>query len=179
VSEADSSSASVVRACELYWQQMEQLKASAICIRLYRNHLGRRVQSVEIIKAVASSGSIGAWVIWQQYPFIWAAIIAAAQVLDALKGVFPFTREHRAASELTMAMELLFIDAELEWEGLFTVPTTATAIMERRARLQRLQLQAEHQKFPDGLNPPRHLIDLALRQATSYLSAYRNGQVLS
>ncbi len=164
------------RASELHWQQLEQLKASSVLIRLYRNQLGKRIQAIEVIKAVASSGAIGGWVIWKHIPFVWAAIIVAAQVIDALKGVFPFSREHRAASELTMALETLLINAELEWEGLFAASVSASDIMLRRARLQRLQLQAEHQHFPEGRNPPQGLIDVASRQATAYLLNYRSGQ---
>ena len=37
------------RQADLYWRQIEQLKGAAVCIRLYRNRLARRVKTVEII----------------------------------------------------------------------------------------------------------------------------------
>ena len=49
-------------------------------------------------------------------PFLWSGIIAAAQLLDATKHIFPFSRQHKAASDLTVALELLCIDAGAEWE---------------------------------------------------------------
>ncbi len=147
---------------------MCQLKAASICMRLYRNRLGRHVRAVEVIKAVASSGSIGAWVIWKDYPLVWGAIIAAAQVLDALKGVFSFVRQHRAACDLTVALELLCIDAELEWEGVYSGALSEDAISVARARLKRLQLEAERKHFPEGLELPAPLIELASREATAY-----------
>ena len=70
------------------------------------------VRAVEIIKAVASSTAIASWVIFKQFPLLWAGIIVAAQLLDALKDVFPFARQHKAASSLTVALETMFIDAE-------------------------------------------------------------------
>jgi hypothetical protein len=100
----------------LYWRQIEQLKAAAVCIRLYRNRLARRVRALEILKAVASSGAIAGWAASRSYPFVWGSIIAAAQLLDALKDVFPFAKLHKQAAELTVALELLLIEAEDEWE---------------------------------------------------------------
>lgn len=77
---------------DIYWRQMEQLKAASVCIRLYRNRLARWVRGVELVRAVASSGSIAAWAWWKDYPLLWGGIIAGAQVLDATKHVFPFAR---------------------------------------------------------------------------------------
>lgn len=62
---------------------------------------------------------IAAWVVWKDWPFIWAGIIAASQLLDATKHIFPFARHHKAASDLTVALELLCIDAEVEWESIY------------------------------------------------------------
>jgi hypothetical protein len=38
------------RQADLYWRQIEQLKGAAVCIRLYRNRLARRVRTVEIVR---------------------------------------------------------------------------------------------------------------------------------
>lgn len=44
---------------------------------------------------------------------------ARSQIVDATKHVFPFARQHKAASDLTVALELLCIDAEVEWESIY------------------------------------------------------------
>ncbi len=152
----------------LYWQQLQQAKAAAICMRLYRNRAGRRVRAVEVIKAVASSGSIAGWVVWKDIPFVWGAIIAAAQLLDALKAVFPFARTHKAASDLTVALELLCFDAEDEWEGVRSGRLSADAIVKARTRLRKLQLAEERRHFPEGLDLPPDLIALATSEAKDY-----------
>jgi hypothetical protein len=156
---------------ELYWSQLVQLKAASICIRLYRNQLARWVRGVEVVKAVGSSGAIAAWVVWKDWPLLWAGIIALAQLLDALKHVFPFARQHKAASDLTVALELLCIDAEVEWESIHAERVPDGAIIERKARLAKLQLEAEHRHFPEGLEPGRGLIALANRDAHAYLAS--------
>jgi hypothetical protein len=42
----------------------------------------------------------------------------AREVIDALKEVFPITKNHRAASEYVNQVESLFIDSQLEWENI-------------------------------------------------------------
>jgi hypothetical protein len=136
----------------LYWGQLFRLKTASISARLYRNRVGRRVRLVELVKAIASSGAIAGWVVWRDWPFLWSGIIAASQFLDAIKHVFPFARLHKAASDLTVALDLLCIDAEAEWESIYAGIMPNERIIERRARLQKLQLEAEHKHFPDGFH---------------------------
>jgi hypothetical protein len=103
---------------QLYWNQLVELKVASVVIRLYRNSLERHDKVISSIRAVASSGGIAGWAIWHDYAFIWGMIIATSQVIDALKDVFPFAKRLQAASDLTTALERLFIDAQFEWESI-------------------------------------------------------------
>ncbi len=120
-------------------------------MRRYRAYLSGWVTSVDTIKAVASSASIAAWAVWKEHAFIWAAIIAISQVVEALKDVFPMTKKLKAASEHTIQLESLFIDAQLEWENIFTGRYTDDEIMNRWHKLMKLQHDAETKNFPNGL----------------------------
>lgn len=155
---------------QLYWRQLEQLKAASVCIRLYRNRLGWQVRTVEVVKAIASSGAIAGWVVFKEYPLLWSAIIAASQALDALKNVFPFARNHKSASDLTVALELIWIDAEEEWESIYAGKLSEEAITKRRTKLRKLQLDAEKKYFPDGFKPSDKLIGLANEEAEAYFA---------
>lgn len=62
------------------------------------------------LKAIASCMGIAAWAVWREYAFVWGVVIAASQVADALKDVFPFAKKHKAACEHGMSLERLFID---------------------------------------------------------------------
>lgn len=148
---------------------MIHLRAAAICIRLYRDRLARRVRCVELVKAVGSGGAIAGWVVWRDWPLLWSGIIAAAQFLDATKHVFPFARLHGAAAELSLALQLLCIDAEAEWESVRSGKVSDDDITERRARLARLQIEAEHRHFPEGFVPGQRLLALAARLASDYV----------
>lgn len=156
------------RQADLYWRQIEQLKAAAVCIRLYRNQVARRVKTVEIIKAVASSGAIAGWFASDSYKLLWGCIIAAAQLLDVLKDVFPFAKLHKQAASLAVALELLLIDAEDEWEKIHIGKIDDEAIIERRTRLRKLQLEAEQTHFPEGFEPDRKIVALATEETRTY-----------
>jgi len=158
------------RQSDLYWKEMEELKAASICIRLCRNQLGFRVKVIDLIKAVASSGGIAGWVVWRDAPFLWSGLIAGAQLLDALKGAFPFARDYKAAGDLTVALELIFIDAQYEWERVYTSKIGNDAIMAARRKIQKLRLEAERRHFPEGFEPPARFLLMAAKDAGTDLT---------
>jgi hypothetical protein len=92
--EMNDSATTSHRQQNLYWNQIIELKVEAGYICRYRDAVGRKVTALATLKAVASSGGIAAWAIWREYAFLWGTIIAASQVADALKEVFPFTKTH-------------------------------------------------------------------------------------
>jgi hypothetical protein len=156
---------------QLYWAQMIELKVAACYIRRYRDYLGKRVTALGTLRAIASSGSIAAWALWKEYAFVWGAIIAASQVADALRDVFPFTKKHKAASAHTIALGGIFIDAQLEWENIFSGRYTDDQIMNRRHKLMKVQHDAERMSFPDGLATRDDLFAQAQQEAKDYFTA--------
>jgi len=150
----------VHRQQDLYWKQLVELKVAAVCIRLHRNGLARWDRGVDVVKAVASSAGIASWVIWRQFALVWAFIIATSQVVDALKDVFPFSRRLKAASDLTVALERMFIDAQFEWEDVYGGKLSDQEIAERCRKLRTLQLDAESKAFPSGFEPSKRLFGL-------------------
>jgi hypothetical protein len=154
-----------------YWNQMYELKVAAFYIRLYRDQLGKWVTGLAALKAIASCAGIAAWVIWKEYAFVWGAIIAASQVADALKDVFPFAKKHKAACAHTMLLDNLFIDVQREWEYIFSCRYTNDEMMECLYRLRKSQFNAEKQNFPDGLATRATLFDRASQEAWEYFQA--------
>jgi hypothetical protein len=124
-----------------------------------------------VIRAIASSGGIAAWALWKQYAIVWATIIAASQVTDALKDVFPFTKKHKSASVHTITLGAMFIDAQLKWENIFSGRYTDDQIMNLRHKLMKLQHDAESANFPDGLAVRDSLFVQAEHEAKEYFRA--------
>ncbi|HEV2646559.1 MAG TPA: hypothetical protein VGU46_09365 [Acidobacteriaceae bacterium] len=151
-----------------YWEEMVKLKAANLYICSYRDYLGHWVTTVATIRAIASSLSIAGWAIWHNLSFIWASIIAASQVADALKDVFPIAKKNKAASDLSGVLENLFIDAQLEWDSIFSGKYTDDQISTRLHKLRSLRLQAEHRNFPGGLSVRSKLQAQARTGATIY-----------
>ncbi len=150
---------------------MTVLNYSACYVRLYRDYLGRRVTLLGALRAVASCGSIAAWAVWKQYSFAWGAIIAASQLVDALKDVFPFSKNHKAASEYASALSSLFIDAQLEWDAICTHSYSDKEIMHRLHALRKLQFEAEKRSFPEGVATKINLQKRADQDAKRYLTS--------
>ena len=150
---------------------MVELKVATSYIRRYRDDLSRWVTGVGTLRAIASSGSIAAWALWKEHAFVWGAIIAVSQVADALKDVFPFTKKQKAASVHAIALSSMFIDAQLEWENIFSGKYTDEEIMNRRHKLMKLQHDAERGNFPDGLAVNEGLFSEAQHEATEYFRA--------
>jgi hypothetical protein len=163
-----SSAAGSKQQAHLYWSQIEQLKGAAVCIRLYRDDLDRWVTAVNTIKAVASTGAVAGWFAFDAYKLLWGCIIAAAQLLDALKDVFPFAKLHTQAASLTVALELLMISAENDWQKIHIGKIDNISIIERRTKLQKLQLEAETKHFPKGFKPSQKLLSQATEEAKTY-----------
>jgi hypothetical protein len=153
---------------QLYWTQMVELKVATAYIRRYRDYLDKWVNGLGTLRAIASSGSIAAWALWREHAFVWAAIIAVSQVADALRDVFPFTKRHKAASAHTIVLGSMFIDAQLEWENIFSGRYSDDQIMTRRHKLMKLQHDAERNNFPDGLAAREALFAEAQREAKEY-----------
>jgi hypothetical protein len=165
-----SDTSSARRQPALYWEQLSGLKTASVYSRLYRDRQAGWVQLVELVKAFASSGAIAGWVVWRDLPLLWSGIIAMSQFLDATKHVFPFARRQKSASDLTVALELLCIDAEAEWENIYAGTIPNERIIARWARLAKLLLQALHKHFPDGFPQDEGLKARASREASEYLS---------
>ena len=149
---------------------MVELKVASSYIRLYRDYLGKWVTRIGVIKAVASTSSIAAWAIWKDYAFVWGAIIAVSQVLDALKDVFPVTKRYKAASEHAVALDSLFIDAQLEWESIFSGTYSDAQINTRLHKLRKLQHDAEVRSFKDGLPTRPDLFRSAETEAEAFFT---------
>ena len=145
-----------------------ELKVASAYIRRYRDYLDHWVTGLGTLRAIASSGSIAAWALWREHAFVWAAIIATSQVADALRDVFPFIKRHKAASAHTLVLGSMFIDAQLEWENIFSGRYSDDQIMTRRHKLMKLQHDAERNNFPDGLAAREAPFAEAQREAEEY-----------
>ncbi len=155
----------------LYWRHMADLKIDACYVRRYRDHVGKRVAWLSALRAVASSGSIAAWVIWRDHAFWWGMIIALSQLADALKDVFPWAKRHAATSEHAATLASMFIDAQWEWENITSGKFDDNEIIDRTHWLRSRHHETEARNFPNGLPFIDGLFAQAEADAVKYLQA--------
>jgi len=153
---------------DLYFNELFQLKVACEYIRLYRNHLTSWVTRFAFVRAFASCGAIGTWAVVKSYPMVWGGIIALSQLADAMREVFPFTANQKAASALSMTLDALLIEALYDWESIYAARFTIEEITERRRKLMQLRHDAETKHFPTGLPERRRYLAVAEAEAVSY-----------
>ncbi len=66
--------------------------------------------------ALASSGSIAAWAVFQKWPFLWGLIIAALQVATAIKDFLPYKKRLKIINGgLIYDLEDILNECEKRW----------------------------------------------------------------
>ena len=69
---------------EQYWKEIYQLKTHIAFLEFLLERAEVVDRTLKIVLAIASSSSIGAWVIWKDFSSVWAGIIAFSQVVSAV-----------------------------------------------------------------------------------------------
>lgn len=100
---------------EQIWSGLCNIKYKSYLSGLLIERFQKKDRRINILIAVASSGSIAAWAFWQIVPIIWGGIIAASQVAFALKPYFPFSKYVKELNKKSIQIENLTIDYEKLW----------------------------------------------------------------
>jgi hypothetical protein len=98
-----------------YWREFVRLKRDSIYIGRYQAADEATDRYLNVFSAIASSASIGGWVVWQDHAIIWAVIIAASQVLTAVKPHLPYRTRLKSLAALCVDLESLSLVAETDW----------------------------------------------------------------
>jgi hypothetical protein len=98
-----------------YWKELFQLRVHVNYLELYMEESELKDKSINIFLAVTSSSSICGWAIWNKYGFIWAVIIAASQLITAVKQFLPFRTRLKTAGSIMRELEELSTFAEMKW----------------------------------------------------------------
>ena len=98
-----------------YWRYMVQLKMWLFYVDEYSENSYKWERRINIILAITSSSSIAAWVIWKQFSFIWASLIAISQVITAVKPYLPYGKRLELLSKISGDLQMLFNKADFNW----------------------------------------------------------------
>ncbi len=95
-----------------------------------------RDRAINIFLTLTSAGSIGGWSIWSTIPYVWATLLALAQVTSIMRQFFPFARNKKEiiASKKSLSANIQKLEElwiEIELEGILDQTNGATEVLSR------------------------------------------------
>lgn len=100
---------------EQIWATLCDTRFKGYCLTFLVGKFQRWDRNINIFLAMASSGSIAAWAIWQVYPKVWGFIIAVSQVLTVLKPYFPYFKYVKELNSKSLSVDQINIEIEKLW----------------------------------------------------------------
>lgn len=131
----------------------EQLKKEIYDCRFHADLMSLKVKelrtydtSLNVVLAIASSGSIASWTIWDEYAIYWGGLIALSQLITALKPIFPFHKHVHTLNHRCYKQEILFLELIEIWQNLNDKSENESTI---KTRLSYLTKQINENEFFD------------------------------
>ncbi|AUD58165.1 hypothetical protein AYJ58_01065 [Shewanella sp. Pdp11] len=155
-----------------YWNQLKELKVHVYYVQAYAVKQNKYDQIINIFLAITSSSSIAAWALWKDYQFLWAFIIAASQVITAIKPLLPYRKRLSALNKLGDMLSLISLKAERDWYFVAEGKWSEEEIHSKWADLKEDALSAEN-KCLNGVTLPKNksALTLAEKEADIYLQS--------
>lgn len=155
-----------------YWKEIYQLKVHIAFIELLLERSEKVDRSLRIFLAIASSSSIGAWVIWTHLSWVWGAIIAGSQVIGAIIQYLPYKSRIKAYSSLLNELEEIMIQGEFKWHAISDGRLTESEINEARFDIRASKQKALKKNIHTTIPTDCKLQDVAERSAMSYFNTF-------
>lgn len=162
-----------------YWNELTQLKAHVEYFRLHQFESEKFDRGIKIFLALAASGGIAAWAVWDELQRVWALIIAISQVLNAVGHLLPWEKRLKVTSSLVFDMEEIFLFAEGRWFDVAEGNLTSRQINELIMELKRKKNRVYSKLMKDVVLPDRPgFIRKAQQSAADYFrsSYYAGGE---
>lgn len=152
-----------------YWNELQALKAHVLYLELYQLHSEWWDRTINMFLAIMSSASIGGWVIWKQFSFLWGALIAASQVASVIYKFLPFKARIKPISIAAMELSLLADEAEKAWFDVSGGYLTERQIHEKRFEIREAKSKIMKAHFGGMVLPVKErLMKKAEEQMTAY-----------
>ena len=158
---------------ERFWRELDQLRIHATYIEGYYETTVRTDRFVNMVLAVASSGSIAGWAVWNEYHYFWATIVAASQVINAIKGYLPYSKRLKGLNALSSELESLFLSMENHWFNVAEGKLSNEEVHKLHMKLKE-QRRLLLQKNIGGIDLPHNqrLMDEATASAKIYFNNF-------
>jgi hypothetical protein len=155
-----------------YWDMFANLKRDSVYVNRYHAKVENIDRSISMFSAVAASTSIAGWAVWQHFSFVWGSIIAASQVLIAVRAYLPYKARLQGLSALGPELDTLALEAEDAWYDVANGKLTDAEIHRRTMDLKRKCQKVTSSAFK-GTSLPEDgkLLEVAGSLATDYMTS--------
>ena len=154
---------------EHYWREFFRLKVHVIYVEQLLAKTETWDRSIKMFSAIASSASIGAWVVWKDYAFLWGTLIASAQVLNAVRQYLPYKDRLRCYAALRSELEELLLGVEARWLEIASGECSEAVIRKSLADLRSRRQKAFSKHLPNTTVPEdNHVFAVAEQKASEY-----------
>lgn len=125
---------------ELVKIELKDCRFHADCMALKVKEYREKDKWLNIFLALTSSGGIASWAIWKELGWLWGAIIALSQLVNALKPLFQFSKHVHSLNMRCYKQETLFLELDNLWfsllDGVIGEDTAKTRLMYLKQRLR-------------------------------------------
>ena len=156
-----------------YWTELFELRVHVNYLELYMEESELEDKSINIFLAVTSSSSICGWAIWNKYGFIWAVIIAASQLINAVKQFLPYRTRLKATSGIMRELEELSIFAEMKWFDVAEGKLKKEEINKLQFEIRSKKTKAVQKHLGNNTLPKKEkLFNKAKKRAETYINNF-------
>ena len=156
-----------------YWNELVQLKTHILYLEEFLLQTKSTDRKLNAFLAVTSSGSICSWAVWQQYQFVWAFIIAAFQLINAIKAFLPYKKRLQAIGSLLHDLDELFLIAERRWFDVSEGNLTQQEIHKLRLDIKQKKTRTLHKHLGSTVLPQKKTyLNKAMQDATRYFKNF-------
>lgn len=138
---------------QAYFNLMTQSRENIFFISEHISSADRWNTRINMVMAIASSSSIGAWIIWQKFSWMWASIIAVSQVVGAVKVHLPFKKRLSTLYTLSNHLEQLCLEIEKDFFLVFNGDLSEREIYSKTMKYKTDKAGIE-QKYLSGIVLP-------------------------
>ena len=100
---------------EKYWALYEELIDTEFYYWHYRSRSAFWEKATNIITCISSAAGIATWIIWKQHEWVWAIVVGASQIINAIRHLFPFPKQISAVSLFLPELKRLINEVDRDW----------------------------------------------------------------
>ncbi len=157
---------------EQFWTEFYRLKVHTNYVELLLGKTEHVDRAIKIALAITSSGSIGGWVIWKEYAAVWGTLIAASQVINAIRQYLPYKERLHSLSGVLGEVEELLVQVEDKWLQIAAGDLTEVEIRKALLDLRTKRMKSFKKHFPSSTIPDHpDLFSKAESKADEYFSS--------